>query len=348
MSHQRTDVEVARGPISVLVCRGCCCGTAGQSPAVDHDGQLERLRTATETVKGSKLRTVDCLGPCERANVVVVRRGSTRWWLGDVVDDAQVDTLAEWLTDPAGDPPAGLVFERPRPTRQRQLAMERGDDLADWLTTAIGQGRWSVGVYGAVGEFRPERPQIERAGNTVTASTPTAALRVAVDDHTRLFTFGQRDEPAQPWAELLVRTGAGVEPNAVVTALGPDHDSIDSSACDGQLFDLGVGRSLAAFMVRTTDSELHAMLSHIAGTAWADLDPSLIAEIVSASPTRVVTTGLGRVEISAPIPSTAGGSRSGSRARLHSDRLELGQDWPAGFDVPTGWTSGIAHYLDSD
>ena len=59
--------------VSVLVCLGCCCGTAAKHSDVDHDAQLDALRAALPD--GGRLWTVDCVGPCESSNVVVVRRG---------------------------------------------------------------------------------------------------------------------------------------------------------------------------------------------------------------------------------------------------------------------------------
>lgn len=189
-------------------------------------------------------------------------------------------------------------------------------------------------------------PQIRREGAVVTAVTTTGALRIEVDDRTRLFTFGRDNAPEEPWAHLVTRTGLTSEPASVVTAVGRDAQAVDPARREDLLFDLGLGRTLAAFMVRTGDRELQRMLAGAAGSPWTELSSSLLAEITAASPTRVVSTGLGRIEANCPIPSPDRETPHGSDTHLNQDQLELGIDWPLGLDVPKGWTSGVA--LDHD
>jgi hypothetical protein len=81
-----------------LVCRGCCCGTARKHPEIDHGAQIEALRRAL----GARLRVTDCLGPCDRSNVVVLRArapsGETRTtWLGGVLAPASTEALSAFL-----------------------------------------------------------------------------------------------------------------------------------------------------------------------------------------------------------------------------------------------------------
>ncbi|MFJ5553516.1 (2Fe-2S) ferredoxin domain-containing protein [Streptomyces sp. NPDC093225] len=93
-----------------MVCRGCCCGDPNKNPGADHEGQLARLQAAAEESGGAlAVRTSDCLGPCERANVIVVqpsaearRKGARAAWVGWALDsDATEDVLA-WAA--AGGP----------------------------------------------------------------------------------------------------------------------------------------------------------------------------------------------------------------------------------------------------
>jgi hypothetical protein len=111
----RTTHRVRPSGPRVLICRGCCCGTVRKHPTVDHDAQVTALHAA---VRGhGSVATVDCLGRCDRSNVVVVKRSRCRaLWIGPVLDDAATDALARWLQDGAPDPvPAeidALVFER--------------------------------------------------------------------------------------------------------------------------------------------------------------------------------------------------------------------------------------------
>jgi predicted metal-binding protein len=94
--------------LSVLVCRGCCCGTA-KHPDVDHEAQVETLRRSLPDGTRARLFEVDCLGPCSRSNVVVVRRDGERRWFGQILDDEVTQALAGWVSDGAQEPPPALV-----------------------------------------------------------------------------------------------------------------------------------------------------------------------------------------------------------------------------------------------
>jgi (2Fe-2S) ferredoxin len=119
----------------VVVCRGCCCGNAERDPGIDHGGQLLRLQRFAQARPAQVLmRTTDCLGPCEQANVVVVRpsaagrrRGGRPVWLGLVRDEGAVDLIEAWVS--AGGPglappPAPLtlhVIPAPKPVRSDRV-----------------------------------------------------------------------------------------------------------------------------------------------------------------------------------------------------------------------------------
>ena len=100
---------------SVTLCRGCCCGTSTKHPDTDHAGQVERLQRA---VGVEQVRIVpDCLGSCERSNVVVVTPssigrlfGGRPTWVGGVLDDDRMDDLTDWIR--AGGP--GLAAPSPQ------------------------------------------------------------------------------------------------------------------------------------------------------------------------------------------------------------------------------------------
>ncbi|WP_395156122.1 hypothetical protein [Ilumatobacter sp.] len=106
-SDARLRVQRRADSVSMLVCRGCCCGT-DKHDDVDHVAQVDRLQVAVAGRRRAKLYTTNCLGPCERSNVVVVRSGSERIWFGDVLDTAVTAALADWVE--AGAPP--LLPER--------------------------------------------------------------------------------------------------------------------------------------------------------------------------------------------------------------------------------------------
>ncbi|MEU3841222.1 (2Fe-2S) ferredoxin domain-containing protein [Streptomyces sp. NPDC028635] len=106
---RRSFVGAARQrPCTLVVCRGCCCGNARKHPGTDHDRQVERLRAAA-VEHGFQVRTTDCLGPCDQANVIVVqpssagrRAGGRPVWVGFAMDDDCTQEIIDWAA--AGGP----------------------------------------------------------------------------------------------------------------------------------------------------------------------------------------------------------------------------------------------------
>lgn len=344
---------------SVLVCRGCCCGSESKHPDVDHDGHVRRLRSAIDTVNG-RVMTVDCLGPCERSNVVVVRRGTRRHWFGDLLDDDQVDRLGAWIGSGADDVPVDLSahrFDGPTPRATRHLVPERGGGLVDWCVDLLStDGTWTMGVVGALAEFDSrDEVQLEvrtptplADGHVVEARTSTGAMRLVVDSTTRAFAFGRSDSPEQPASRVLVRTSGGLPVTEGLTEVGRDGGAVLDDVAHETLFDLGLGRAAAHFMIRTGDDELTHLLRDHLGTPLSDISTEVFAAIVEASPTRVVRTALGRIEVTAPIPPPGGESPRGSHTHLRPTDLELGLDLPHEIEVPAGWHLGPIQYPPTD
>ena len=119
----------------LVVCRGCCCGSAKKDSHTDHAGQLRRLRRFTQAQPAlAVVRTTDCLGPCEQSNVIVVRpsmagrrHGGRPVWLGLVRDDGALDLLESWVSAggpgvaPLPDPLSLHVIDAPKPTRSDRV-----------------------------------------------------------------------------------------------------------------------------------------------------------------------------------------------------------------------------------
>ncbi len=119
----------ARRPCTVVVCRGCCCGDARKHPGYDHAWQLERLRAAAVASDGAfQVRTTDCLGPCDQANVMVVqpsaagrRAGGRATWVGFAMDDDCTEEILDWAAaggPGVAEPPVTLELQFIRPPRE--------------------------------------------------------------------------------------------------------------------------------------------------------------------------------------------------------------------------------------
>lgn len=106
-----------KAPPTLYLCRGCCCGTETEHPGVDHDALEQAARDGVEPA-GIRVRTTDCLGPCDAGNVVVVHAGGQRRWFGRMNSLAATEELAAVLAE-QGDarrlPPALQRHVIPRP-----------------------------------------------------------------------------------------------------------------------------------------------------------------------------------------------------------------------------------------
>ncbi|MFF2076164.1 (2Fe-2S) ferredoxin domain-containing protein [Kitasatospora sp. NPDC058162] len=123
-------------PCTLVVCRGCCCGSTSKHPATDHDQQLALLRQAAADSGGElAVRTSNCLDACAQSNVIVVQpstRGRTRGgravWLGWALDDNSLDLITQYAL--AGGPgiaelPPALDLQCITPPRVPAMALTR-------------------------------------------------------------------------------------------------------------------------------------------------------------------------------------------------------------------------------
>jgi hypothetical protein len=292
-----------------------------------------------------RVRVTDCLGCCERSNVVVVRAGAERWWFGGLLDPSTVAALARWIAGGAASrPPDEFVAAR--------FAPSDGPTVEAWPVDAspptaarlvhdllVAGGTWSVGVPGALADSGAVDPQavIRPLGGTVVqAIDSTGALRLRLGPSTGLFALGGRD--AVVLLMVAARRESLAPPASTLTARGPDRDPVDRADDAGWLFDLGIGAPATSFCVRTTDLELKAALEQAVGTGWRELLDSDVGRLImSRSPVRVLETGAGRAEVTSPIPPIGGESPAGAHTHLDPGLLELGRELPAGIVLPDAW-----------
>ncbi|MER5429906.1 (2Fe-2S) ferredoxin domain-containing protein [Streptomyces sp. NPDC002588] len=123
-------------PCTLVVCRGCCCGDARKHPGHDHDRQLRRLIAAAADSAGAfEVRTTDCLGPCDQANVIVVgpsaegrRAGGRPAWVGFAMDDDCTDEVLQWAGSGGpglAPPPVTLELQFIEPPRNARVRSRR-------------------------------------------------------------------------------------------------------------------------------------------------------------------------------------------------------------------------------
>lgn len=212
-----------------------------------------------------------------------------------------------------------------------------------------GAGTWVIGVVGAVAEFAAmpgATIEAERDGDAIIAQTPGGKLRFVIDDNIRALTFDAADVPlARTRLVLVVKRERGRPASAaVLTACGPDHDAIAQADRWQALFDLGLGRKEARFYVRVGPGAAQAALTNATGLPFPDSLPKIGPALLSESPTRVVESALGRIEVDTPIPPPGGTSPAGPHTHLLPDHLASGRAMPAGFDLPRAYLPGAIFY----
>jgi hypothetical protein len=225
------------------------------------------------------------------------------------------------------------------------------DGIADLVAETLVQrvGGWSMGVQGALAEFAVPGAlaavAVRRSGRTVAAIAPDGGLRLGITDETRAFAVADRHRPDGIGAVYLAVPRRSLPaPSAGVTIVEGDPAALRPEDGDDLLVDLAVGHAAAAFCVRTGDAELGKRLRAVEGAPWREALDHVGHAIVAASPHRVVTTPLGRIEVYAPIPRERGASPEGPHTHLLPALLETGRELPDGVDLPPGLAPAAAFH----
>jgi uncharacterized protein DUF6925 len=210
------------------------------------------------------------------------------------------------------------------------------DGIADLAQRALeaGAGGWSMGVQGALAEFAvigDERPEVRRSGSggrTVEAVTEGGGIRLTITDDTVAYSVGSRAMTlAVPRSTLPAPSLRVMVSPADPAALRPEDEK-------AVFVDLAIGHSAAAFCVRTADPDLIAALRAVEGRSWREVLDRAGHLLVAASPHRVVTGPLGRIEVYNPIPMKRDASPEGCHTHLLPHLLETGRETAEGDELP--------------
>ncbi|MEM6934489.1 MAG: DUF1289 domain-containing protein [Pseudomonadota bacterium] len=223
-------------------------------------------------------------------------------------------------------------------------------EIRDFAASSFehGAGTWVFGVVGAVAEFTPAQGQtvdVAISDATIEARTKGGAIRMEIDDAVRALTF---DPPTTPVQEsrvvLAVKRERGRLPVAsTISDLGEDTAPLDAADA-GRLFDLGLGRKEARFCIRVVDEPTCVELESVSGLPLEKSLPRLGPRLVAASPTRVVETALGRIEVQGAIPRPDERSPDGPHTHLLPDHLATKRAMPVGMDLPRAYLPGGIFY----
>jgi hypothetical protein len=202
---------------------------------------------------------------------------------------------------------------------------------------ADAEAAWSIGTFGAIGEFMraPDEPVRLRPGE---AATGRGAIRVEEHPQARVVAWERPTSPGA-WthgiAVCLPRDDAAMNRRHTITALGPDREALRDEDRETALFDLGLAAHQVDVCVRTTDADALKLLRSLVGCPA--LEGTALREIAASHPHRVLRSRLGRVEVYQPIPPADGATPEGPHTHVLPDLLRQGRTHAATLPIPAGW-----------
>ncbi len=286
--------------------------------------------------------TSPCTGVCKLDD-------ATGWCLGCGRDGEEI---AGWRSQ--SEPWRNLVWDQiPGRLGALGVACRR----LDWTTCQIrdfvqqtlqeARGTWVMGVVGAVAEYLVPpgaSAEVAQHGHDVVARTQNGAIRMTLNDNVRAVTFDPSGSIAPPRIVLAVKRESGRLPvSDGLSALGEDKRALIADS-DTQLYDLGLRRKEARFCVRVTYGPVRLALERAAGRNFAGALATIGPVLAAQSPTRVVETALGRIEVQGPIPAPDARSPDGPHTHLLPDHLAAGRALPVGMDLPRAYLPGAIFY----
>jgi predicted Fe-S protein YdhL (DUF1289 family) len=255
--------------------------------------------------------------------------------------------IAEWST--AGNARKRAIWsELPPRFAQLGIAVTRLPWLPHEITGFIADtlhrrsGTWVMGCHGASAEFMIGAD--EAAEVTVepelTAVTPRGAVRFVSGGNLRALQWHDSRAEGGVRAIFIVipRPRNVSEPSFLLTECGPDVGAIQGAHRHEGLYDLGLGRDHMRFAVRSAVPEVQAALRDAAGQPLDAVFQRCGKLLLEHSPSRVVETALGRIEVNTPIPLPGGKSPDGPHTHLLPGYLALQRATPAGVDLPEAYS----------
>lgn len=180
---------------------------------------------------------------------------------------------------------------------------------------------WSVGSFGAMGEFHHdigEQLEVDDPAS-LTRATARGAIRMTPQPAMQLIAYELLSPRAQRWSQgiavCLPSAEAARARRSVLTELGPDTDPIRVVDRQAVLFDLGLAQQQVDFCIRTAAPELIDILRKHCGRPTFATPAG--AAIQAAHPHRVVISNLGRAEVYQKIGGDETGGKSPEGPHTH-------------------------------
>lgn len=192
---------------------------------------------------------------------------------------------------------------------------------------------WSVGIYGALGEFEYalDEPGLVIELDALSIRSRRGALRVDGLAEAQVFALVDEAGRTREIAFCTARRGAG---RVCITAL------------DDRTFDVGLGAPHIDMLVRVCDDDgetAEILRSAVGQGLFAPGNPAGAA-IARASPSRILVSPIATLEVHQPIPLPGGRSPEGPHTHLLPRFLAQGRVHPPGSPLPDGLYCGLSLY----
>ena len=192
---------------------------------------------------------------------------------------------------------------------------------------------WSVGTWGAIGEFQYDagEPGLVLDLAALSVASPRGALHIGDLSDVELFALVDDSGCTREIAFCSPRPGA-------------QRTTIQE--LDDITFDLGIGAPHIDMMVRLRRDDAATRAALRDSTGLPLLAPGTPAgpAIGRASPTRIFVSALARLEVHQPIPPPGGRSPEGPHSHLLPQYLQEGRAHAPGSPLPAGLYCGLSLY----
>ncbi|MFT7459222.1 MAG: hypothetical protein ACI909_001899 [Planctomycetota bacterium] len=208
---------------------------------------------------------------------------------------------------------------------------------------------WSIGISGAIGEFmydNDEDVDIQSDDAQICIQSPRGAMRILLSDDLRCLAYEEISSCTRSWSQNVVfcvpESRAKIEKNNVLTYMSEDVQSINESSREKHLFDLGVDSPYLQFCIRTSDEKFTRLLTDNCGRSIFESGNPVATRVLENSPSRVVISALGRVEIETKIPQSASDTLAGPHTHLLPALLKANKAPVVG--IPEGYVEALSLY----
>jgi hypothetical protein len=192
---------------------------------------------------------------------------------------------------------------------------------------------WSIGTWGAIGEFQydADEPGLILDLATLSVTSRRGALHIGDLSDAKLFALV---DDAGRTREIAFCSPRPAARRATIHEL------------DETTFDLGIGAPHVDMMVRLRLDDAATRKALREGVGQPLLAPGnpAGAAIARSSPTRVFASALARLEVHQPIPPPGGRSPEGPHSHLLPQYLKEGRAHAPGSPLPAGLYCGLSLY----